>query len=83
VPNTSRSSNFSDPLIPGVLPVPYAVPYVAPSLRRRVTVISQAPPARGFEPPALCLARVTPAGSASSLTTITRCPDVMQRAPRR
>ncbi len=83
VPNASHSSNFSDPLIPGVIPVPYAVPYIAPSLRHRATAFSQAPRARGFEPPVLCLARVTPAGSASSLTTITRCPDVMQRAPRR
>jgi hypothetical protein len=83
VPNTARSSNFSNPLVPGVIPVPYAAPYFAPSMRRRVTPISQAPRTRGFEPPALCLARVTPAGSASSLTTITRCPDVMQRSTHR
>jgi hypothetical protein len=83
VPNTAHSSNFSDPLIPGVIPVPYAAAYIAPSLRRRVTPVSQAPHARGAEPSALCLARVSPAGSASSLAMITQCPAVMQRSTHR
>jgi hypothetical protein len=84
VPNTAHSSNFSDPLVPGVIPVPYAVPYAspyyAPSLRRRVTPAGQATHSWGAESPALCLARVTPAGSASSLATIAQCPAVMQRS---
>jgi hypothetical protein len=80
VPNTAHSSNFSDPLIPGVIPVPYAAVHIAPSLRRRATPVSQAPRARGAESPALCVARVTPAGSASSLAMITQCPAVMQRS---
>lgn len=83
VPNTSHSSNFSDPLVPGVIPVPYAAPYIAPLLRRRVSPVSQAPRAHRFEPPALCLAQVTPAGSASSLAMITQCPAVMQRSTHR
>lgn len=83
VPNTAHSSNFSDPLVPGVIPVPYAVPYIAPPIRRRMTPSSEAPRAQGFERPPLCLERVTPAGSASSLTMITQCPAVMQRSTHR
>jgi hypothetical protein len=80
VPNTAHSSNFSDPLMPGAIPipVPYAAPYLAPSLRRRPAVPSAR--ARGFQPAPLCLAHVSAAGSASSLTLITPCPAVMPRA---
>src|SRR5207302_1936649 len=80
VPNTTHSSNFSDPLMPGPIVVPYAAPYLAPSLRRR-----PAPPshARAFQPAPLCLAHVTPAGSASSLEMVAPCPDVMWRGSRR
>lgn len=87
VPNTAHSSNFSAPLVAGVMPVPYAVPYatpsVAPSVRRRGTPFSQAPRARGFEPPALCLAQLSAAGSASSLTLVTPCPAGIRRSPAR
>jgi hypothetical protein len=72
VPNTTHSSNFSDPLTVGAFPVPYAAPYLAPSVRRRPAV--SPPRTRGFQQAPLCLAQITPAGSASSLAFVTECP---------
>ena len=76
VPNTMHSSNFSDPLTPGVI----AVPYFAPPSRHRPAAPAHT---RAFQTAPLCLAQVTPAGSASSLSTLAPCPDVMWREPRR
>lgn len=71
VPNTTHSSNFSDPLTPGPIVIPYAAPYLAPSLRRRPAA---SPRTRGFQNAPLCFAQVRAAGSASSLTFVTECP---------
>ncbi|MBI3401753.1 MAG: hypothetical protein HY048_10060 [Acidobacteria bacterium] len=81
VPNTTHSSNFSDPLTPGPIAIPYLAPYLAPSLHRRPATPSSR--ARAFQPAPLCLAQVTAAGSASSFTLITPCPAAMQRSPAR